>query len=104
MLPAEPPDSSPRSTASIAEGPRRSAVPLDGEDQADVPFEDGLVRSAAVGGVIGFTIVFVMVCAGLLLIDMDLAYVLPSAAFVAAFGGVGFGAMQAAALHRPPSG
>jgi hypothetical protein len=27
--------------------------------------------------------------------------VLPSAVFVAAFGGIGFGGMQAAALHRP---
>jgi hypothetical protein len=59
------------------------------------------VRSVVVGGVIGFTVVFVMVCAGLLLADLDLAYVLPSAVFVAAFGGVGFGAMQAAALHKP---
>jgi len=80
-----------------------SAVPRREEDAPGPQAEDGLVRSAVVGGVIGFAVVFVHVCAGLLLADMELVYVLPSAAFVAAFGGFGFGAMQAAALHKPRS-
>jgi hypothetical protein len=101
VLPAEQPDSSLDNRASPTERPLLSAVPPSEEDQHGLPFEDGLLRSAVVGGVIGFTVVFVMVCAGLLLADLDLAYVLPSAVFVAAFGGVGFGGMQAAALHKP---
>jgi hypothetical protein len=101
VLPAEQPDPTPTSRASTPERPLLSTVPPSEEHQHELPLEDGLVRSAVVGGVIGFTVVFVMVCAGLLLADLDLAYVLPSAVFVAAFGGVGFGGMQAAALHKP---
>jgi hypothetical protein len=82
--------------------PERSIVPPPEEAHA-LPFEHGLVRSVVLGGVIGFAIVFVLVATGLLLIDMELAYVLPSAGFVAAFGGIGFGGMQSAALHTPRS-
>lgn len=101
MLPAEQTGSSPASRAHTADRARLSVVRPSEEDPSELQFEDGLVRSAVVGGAIGFVIVFVMVCAGLLLTDMDLSYVVPSAGFVAAFGGIGFGAMQAAALHKP---
>lgn len=104
MLPAQQPDRPLASSAPTVDRPPLVAVPPHQEDRHEVPHEDGLVRSVVLGAAIGFTTVFVMVCAGLLLADMGLAYVLPSATFVAAFGGIGFGGMQAAALHKPRSG
>lgn len=100
MLPVHRPDDSPIGAVDQA---RRhlSAVPTAGEDVSDLPYEHGLLRAALIGGAIGFAVVFALVCGGLSLTDLGLAYALPSAVFVAAFGGFGFGAMQAAALHRP---
>ncbi len=67
----------------------------------EVPFESGLLKTAAIGGTIGFVIVFVL--AGLSLYYMAQTEVLEAiagAVFVGAFGGLGGGAMMAASLHQ----
>ena len=102
MLPAEQPDRSLDSSAPAAGRPRLAVVALAEEQRSpELPYENGLLRSALIGAVVGFTIVFAMTFGGLLVTGLELSYVLPSALFVSVFGGVGFGGMQAAALHRP---
>jgi hypothetical protein len=72
------------------------------DSTAELAFEDGLVKVAVIGGAVGFVIVFALVAAGLYLIaDAGLPAALGGASFVAAFGGLGFGAMMGASLHKP---
>jgi hypothetical protein len=100
VLPAELPEPTPDSAeAPHTDRPRLALVQA--EPEPELPFETGLVRSLVVGGAIGFALIFALVGGGLLLSGIGPAYALPAAAFVAAFGGIGFGAMEGAALHKP---
>ncbi len=107
MLPAESPGAASVPPDPTDEGVRPSRPELTlvssaAETSEDVPFETGLLRSAILGGMLGFSIIFVLVLVGFLLAGIDPAATVLSAIFVASFGGVGFGAMEAASMHKPP--
>lgn len=60
----------------------------------------GLTRALVLGGSAGFVVVFAMAVGALLLTTpYGLVPALGSAAFIAAFCGIGFGAMVAGSLH-----
>jgi hypothetical protein len=72
------------------------------EPSVEPAFEDGLAKATAIGGAVGFLIVFALAAAGLHFIsDAGLPAALAGACFVGAFGGLGSGAMMAASLHKP---
>lgn len=103
MLPAERPRPAHETDSTPDHPARLSLVPSREEDQLvqEVSFETGLIRSLVIGGFVGFIAVFVLVCGGFLLAGIDVISSILSAAFVGAFGGVGFGAMEGASIHKP---
>jgi hypothetical protein len=102
VLPAELPEPAlDPSATSRPDRPRLALVQPPPEPDAGIPFETGLVRFFVIGAAIGFALIFALVGGGLLASGIGLVYALPAAAFVAAFGGIGFGAMEGAALHKP---
>ncbi len=108
MLPAERSGtvslpSEPQEESAGEPKPELTLVPSAADVDEDVPFETGLFRSAAIGAIVGFALIFVMVVVGLLIAGIELWATLLSAVFIASFGGIGFGGMEAASMHKPPT-